>query len=215
VAVNFQINQQAFGAAVDELLPTGGLVLKGPSYFLDRREIYVEVSGVPDVDALERAYLEMTGYRLRVGGEKGGAVSLPDASAPASHRPPMEINAAYGLIREALEPFGLSKTSLKQGRIVLTFISPQVGARHQAAMTRLADETGYTISVHPHPDQNAILQIAGREARAAGWNIRKGPGLRTDRGEVFITLAAAPNAESLTAVEQAVEAQTGYRLVVM
>jgi uncharacterized protein len=216
VAVNPGVNQQALGVALNELLASGGTVVKGPSFFMDRREVQAEVAGVDDIAGLSRAFLEMTGFQLRLNAGKsetgGGAANAPVITS--GNRPPMEINAAYGLIRQALEPFGLSKTSLKQGGIVLSFISPQVGARSLDTIARLAEETGYNLSIHPNPDQNAILQIVQREARAAGWVIRKGPGIHVDRAEVTYTLAAMPDEADLARVNEIIERETGFRVVV-
>jgi len=41
--------------------------------------------------------------------------------------------------------------------MVLMFISPQVSARHVESIARLSEEMGYPMSIHPHPDQNAII----------------------------------------------------------
>jgi hypothetical protein len=124
----------------------------------------------------------------------------------------MEINAAYGLIRQVLEPHGLYKTSLKQGQIVLAFISPQVGERHQDTINRLAQQTGYTIAIHPHPNQQMILQVSQQMIRQAGWQIRKGPGIHVDLAEVTVTLTGPAEPNALEQVRHAFEAQTGYRL---
>ena len=214
VYVQPQTNQQALGAAVVELLPQGGQIVKGPSFYMEKREVLVEVGGVADVAAFERAYLELTGYRLRANEDRDGQGGAEVIAAAPSSRPALEINAAYGLIRAALEPFGLARTSLKQGQIVLTFISPQVGARYFETITRLAEETGYAISVYPQPDQNAILQRVNGAVREAGWQIRKGPGLHVERGEVMLSLAIAPDEATAERVGQRIEAETGYRLVI-
>jgi Cft2 family RNA processing exonuclease len=216
VLVNPAVNQQALGSAVDELLPAGAQVVKGPSFYLDRAEVQVEVDGVDDVAELTRAYLDLTGVRLVVsrrgeGGQSVGAAFAPDM---ADGQARMEINEAYGRIRRVLEPLGLYKAGLKQTAIVLTFISPQVGERHRDIMRELAQEIGYPITIHPHPNQQQILQIASQTAREAGWAVRKGPGIHVDRAEVSFKLAALPEDEALLAVAQRFEEQTGYRLVV-
>lgn len=218
VQVNPGINQQALGAAVEDVLPPGGRVVKGPSFYLDKGEVGVEVSGVADPAAMQRAYQELTGFHLRLGGkpasENAAAPTGPADTAPASGRAPMEINAAYGLVRQALEPLGLYKVGLKQGGLALTFISPQVGERHRDLIRQLADQTGYVISIHPHPNQQQILQIAGQLIREAGWRVLKGPGIHVDRAQVSVKLADAPDAAAVEAVRRRLEDQTGYTLVV-
>jgi uncharacterized protein len=216
IQVNPSINQQALGAALDEVLPTGGRVVKGPSFFMNQSEVAVEVAGVEDEAALAQAYRDLTGFRLRVGGSVGTmpAASTQPEIAVESGREPMEINAAYSLVRAALEPLGLSRVGLKQGGLALTFISPQVGERHLDIIRDLAEQTGYAISIHPHPNQQQILQIAGQLTRAAGWQVIKGPGIHVDRAAVSVKLAAEPDAASLESVSAQLAEQTGYTLEV-
>jgi Cft2 family RNA processing exonuclease len=215
VIVKPGVNQQALGAALDELMPPAAYIAKGPSYFMDRREVSVDIDGLADATDLANQFRELTGFRLRLNekGDDAGPAS-PVAAQPASGREPIEINAAYGLIRAALEPFGLYKTSLKQGYIVLSFISPQVGERHAETIRRLAEQTGYMLTIHPHPNQQQILQIASRLAREAGWSVRKGPGIHVDRAEVSFTLADTPDDDVLAAAAEEFEDTTGYRMIV-
>ncbi|MBZ0297778.1 MAG: MBL fold metallo-hydrolase [Anaerolineae bacterium] len=212
VQVNRSVNQQALGAAVDELLPAGGMIVKGPSFHMDRGEVHVDLSHVEDVKAFERAYLELTGFRLRASGDTNGSSSAATVEVQSARADQMEINAAYGLVRSALEPVGLYKVGLKQGTLVLTFISPQVGERYLDQVRALSDQTGYPISVHPHPNQQQILQVASQIAREAGWAVRKGPGIHVDRAEVSLKLAAVPEEQELTPLLQKFEEKTGYRL---
>jgi hypothetical protein len=213
VLVNPQVNQQALGAAISEVLPPEIRVVKGPSFFMDRREVQIEVEATDDFSTIEREYLHLTGFRLSIirRGE-----TAPSTEAPLIEQPEgasrMEINAAYGLIRRTLEPHGLYKTSLKQGQIVLAFISPQVGERHRDAINTLAQQTGYAIAIHPHPNQQMILQISQQLIRQAGWQIRKGPGIHVDLAEVTVTLTGPADPSVLEQVRHAFEAQTGYRL---
>ncbi len=219
VQVNPSINQQALGFAVNELLADGGRIVKGPSFFMDRGEVAVEVADVEDVEALAAAFLDLTGFRLLIGGNKAEGSSSPAASgmtepiAPAT-TDQMEINAAYGLVRQALEPLGLHKVGLKQGTLVLTFISPQVGDRHQTIIQDLAEQTGYPMRIHPHPNQQQIQQIAGQLAREAGWQVVKGPGIHVDRGEISMKLLHEADTTVLESVQDRLVEQTGYTLVV-
>ena len=166
-----------------------------------------------DVAALQRAYHDLTGFRLRVGGDQsdGDTPSVQPETSPG--REPIEINAAYGLVRQALEPLGLYKAGLKQGGLVLTFISPQVGERHLDRIRALSEETGYAISIHPHPNQQQILQIAAQLIREAGWRVTKGPGIHVARAEVSVKLANEPDSATFEQVRNRLANQTGYSLV--
>lgn len=206
-------NQQALGAVIHELLPVGARISKGPSFYINQYEVRADFEGVDDLDALTRQFQDITGFRLIASGQNGGETST-SAAAPPPESDQMEINAAYGIIRDALEPLGLYKTGLKQGQIVLTFISPQVGERHQEIINKLAAETGYTLTIHPHPNQQQIIQIASALAREAGWSIRKGPGIRIAQGDVTLTLAQPPDEKTLADINQRFEEETGYRLEV-
>lgn len=206
------VNQQALGFAVNELLPEGGYLVKGPSFYMDREEVHVEVEGVEDVRALEQDFHEVTGFRLVTAKSADGGSSIVTSQPASANR--LEINAAYGLIRQALEPLGLYKAGLKQNQIVLTFVSPQIGERHIDIINRLADETGYPLTVHPHPNQQEILQTATLLVRNQGWLVRKGPGIHMDRCEVTVTLADQPSEADAERVSAALEQKTGYRLVV-
>ena len=217
VSVKPGVNQQALSMALDELLAeTDGRIIKGPSFYLDKKEVQVELEGVEDEAFLQQAFMVMTGFRLRTTKAGKGDGSTPETveAAPESDRPKMEINAAYGLIRASLDEHGLYKTSLKQGQIVLAFISPQVGERHVETIRELAEQTGYQLSIHPHPNQQEILKTATQLAREAGWQVRKGPGIHVDRGAVSLTLGGERDEAAETRVAEALKQQTGYTLEV-
>ncbi|MBN1312323.1 MAG: MBL fold metallo-hydrolase [Anaerolineae bacterium] len=214
VTYNPQVNQQALSMAVLDVLPAGTRINKGPSYFMDRREVQVEVDAPGDFTPIEQAYRELTGFRLTV--LRPGEPVFDQAAEPVAvlSGEKMEINAAYGVIREALEPYGLYKTSLKGGGIVLTFVSPQVGERYLERIEELAGKTGYALSIHPHPNQQQILQIAQQQMRNAGWSIRKGPGIHVDRCALSVTLTTEPDPDEVAKVSAAIEEQTGYQMEV-
>ncbi len=209
-------NQQALGEALHELLPKGARLVKSPSYYMDRREVVADIADItPDILAsLKAMYLDLTGFKLVTGNSTSATNAPPSPSNAPITSKQMEINAAYGLIRAKLGDKGLYKTSLKGNGIVLTFISPQVGGRYHAEMNELAQQTGYPLSVHPHPNQQAILSVANRLIREAGWSLKKGIGIHTDRGEVSVTLTSAPDEVALLTVLADFLDQTGYLMVV-
>ncbi len=209
VEINPVVNQQALVEAVYEILPPSVTPARTPSYYMERQEVLVNLRGEADTGAIAHRYLEMTGFRLVI--NEGRKSAGGDDSAPTGTL--MEINTAYRHIREALEPHGLYRTSLKGSTIVLSFISPQVGARHQAAIDELARITGYTLTINPNPNQQEILVQVRRVLQEAGIGISRGPGIHVATTEVRVTASAPPSAEAAQAAAGRVLEQTGYRLI--
>jgi hypothetical protein len=209
VQVKPQVNQQALAIALEELLPEGVRLTKGLSYFMDKREVVAELDGLEDSRELERKFLEVTDFKLTVQRrQQAQAIAVQVASSGEQ----LEINQAYAVLRQALEPLGMYKAGLKQGQIVLSFISPQLGERFTAQISELAQQTGYTLSVHPHPNQQKILEIVQRKIAAAGWQILKGPSIFTDRAAVALTLVQRIDPVAAEKIQQEVLELTGYAL---
>ena len=210
------VNQQALGIIAHELLPARAEIRRGPSFHLNKGQVNVELANISEADAqeLRQRYREITGFDLIVHRQidrpspAGGMVS----EVMGSER--LEINAAYARIRDKLEGSGLSRTSLKQGQIVLTFISPQVGERYRADIEQLAQETGYSLCIHPHPNQHLILQTAQRMLREKGWLISRGPGIHVDRAELRVSLVQDVPQEEIDALNERLLQRTGFGLVV-
>ncbi len=206
------VNQQALFSEIDAVLPDDVRILKGPSFFAGDHAVAITTSEItPEAaEAASHAYLERTGFRLiinRQGAPAGGEITPTTETQ-------MEINAAYALIRNRLEAHGLYKTSLKSGRIVLSFISPQVGERHLSEIQALSQETGYNIEIHPHPNQQQILAITTKLAREAGWTIVKGPGIRVEQAEITLKIAEKVDEAQIAAIAERVWGETGYQLLV-
>jgi Cft2 family RNA processing exonuclease len=222
--------QQALQNALIGLLPPSA-TLKAISHYPDKRALNAEIGGTFDKISLARDFAALTGHTLNINPKQAPPEKAPDsafafqkgrdqpattdtdAMQPSPSAAPMEINAAYGVVRAALEPYGLQRAGLKEGRIVLTFISPQVGARCTDAIAVVSAQIGYPMSIHPHPDQTAITARVMSIIRHAGWTPRKNPSLRTDRGEVMIALAQAASEAEIAEVAEDIERETGYRLI--
>lgn len=211
------VNQQALGIILDELLPDGVSVSKGPSYHMDKGQVHYELENVNEETAkeLRLKFRDITGFDLIITNQSSSDVAeVEDTTVATTSGEKMEINAAYGLIRSRLKDSGLNKTSLKQGQVVLTFISPQVGERYIEQIRQLAQDTGYVLRIHPHPNQHQILQVASRFLREAGWNIQKGPGIHVDRAELSVKLADDISETDLASFNQRLEQETGFKLIV-
>ncbi len=230
--IRMTTNQQALSSAVAEVLPFGTRVVKGPSLFMDKKEVTAEVEDLTaeQITEAENAYQDLTNYGLRLirresaAGTNGAAAAAPIAVDVTAQAPteesvpagPMEINAAYAAVKAALEPKGLQKAGVKNGTMVLTFISPQLGARYTDEIAQLAAKTGYPMRLHEHPMQNIILDMTRTLLRQVGWSVKKGPGIHTDRQEVSIKLVDTQTIsdEELAQVSAMLEQETGYRLVI-
>lgn len=224
--VRMTTSQQALGAAVRDVLPEGSRLLKTPSIYMAQKEVSAEVEGMTDeqIAAAEQAYMDMTNHTLRLilrtpGETPDGvdsAIATPEPASPDGDaaNEPMEINAAYSTVRAALEPKGLQKAGLKNGEIVLTFVSPQVGARFADDIAALSQRTGYPMRLHEQPMQNIILDTARSLLRTGNWTARKGPGIHKDRAEVSVKLVEPISEDELERLSDALEQETGYKLVV-
>lgn len=213
VVINPSVNQQSLSLLVDELLPSGFRVVKTPSLHMDKKEVHIQADGTGETLELTKTYYEITGYKLIIRKQDEETPKTEQIAAPDNAQK-MEINNAYAAIKQALEPHGLYKTSLKQNQIVLTFISPQVGERYLETIAQLSEQTGYALSIHNHPNQQEILRITQQILREANIQPRKGPGIHVDRGEVAISLQTPPEESVIKAISQKLESETGYRLVI-
>ena len=131
-----EANQAALNALVGECLPAGWEVRKGPSIHRSERRVAVTVAPPHDAARSQRTeiaarYAAISGYALEVAFVEGRGWRARQWCSASLLRPgggePLEINAAYAALRQALAGTTLYKTSLKDDAIVLSFISSQVG----------------------------------------------------------------------------------------
>lgn len=210
VEVNPEANQQALNELVARLVPADWTLLNTPAVYRERKEVEVTLCGGREkVGPAGEAFFAATGYRL--------LVTLVDAPGAARGAMPpagrWEINAAYAEIRRRLAGSTLYKTSLKGDRIVLSFISPQVGERFRAVLDEVGEQLGWPLEVNPNPNQGAILAAARALVAGAGGQIVKGPSIFVERGEVTATLSSKLDEESRAGLAAGFLERTGYHLV--
>jgi len=210
VEVNPEANQQALNELVQRLLPTDWTLARPPAVYRQHKEVAVTIYGGREkVQPAEEAFLETTGYTLLV--TMTEAPDTFEASPETGER--WEINAAYAELRRTLAESTLYRTSLKGERIVLSFISPQVGARYRDEIAELERLLGWPLEVNKNPNQGAILAEARSLVQTAGGQITKGPSIFVARGEVTAVLAAPLNAEVYADLQSNFEERTGYGFV--
>ncbi|MBI3947132.1 MAG: MBL fold metallo-hydrolase [Armatimonadetes bacterium] len=214
VRVDPEPNQSALMAVARAAAADLGLeVARGPAILREEKRVAVTLRGESEgLDAACRAFREATGWELAVTFATPGLAVAPPLLTATPPGDRWEVNAAYAEIRAALAGSTLYRTSLVGEAILLSFISPQVGERHRAAIEALSRRIGWPLQVNPRPNQGAILEVARRLAADAGWEVLKGPGLRAAQSTVEVQLASPPGAESQARVAAELEAQTGCRL---
>jgi Cft2 family RNA processing exonuclease len=214
IEITPEANQGAINLLVKESLPADWPIQKGPSLYRIEKRVAITVAPpmtptFAQIQAAQTHFESISGYVLEISVIEAPEVAV-EVSAPAGE--PMEINAAYAVIKAALADSTLYRTSLKDGVILLSFISAQVGERYSEEIERLAQRIGWPLRINPQPNQNAILDQARQLLMRQNLRLVKGPSIFLDRGEVAITVADAVPAEAVSALQQEFEDATGFSL---
>ncbi|MBN2149031.1 MAG: ParB N-terminal domain-containing protein, partial [Anaerolineales bacterium] len=216
VEVTPEANQSALNALVREVLPGGWQIIKGPAIHREQKRVAVTVaaSQVPEEQEEQvcQRFLTETGYDLSITFASPASAAIVFPVDWRGER--LEINAAYNLIKSALEGSTLYRTSLKGDEIVLSFISSQVGERYREQINELEEQAGWRLSINPQPNQGAILEVARTLLNKAGWTIVKGPSIYLEKTEVAVSLSNFPEEQEISKLATAFDHQTGFRLVV-
>jgi Cft2 family RNA processing exonuclease len=216
VELSAEANQNALNALAREVLPEGWQIVKGPAIYREQKRVAVTVAGTQVSEEqgarVCQQFMAESGYELNLNFAIQSAAPVLPQTAMRGER--LEINAAYSLIKTALESSTLYRTSLKGDEIVLSFISPQVGERYQEQITTLAQQVGWRLSINPQPNQGAILETARALFSAAGWSITKGPSIYLEKAEVAVSLGNFPGEQEISELVAAFDSQTGFRLVI-
>ena len=106
---------------------------------------------------MQTTYQEQTGFRLIAKGARQR--SAPQEVIQPTSDNQLEINEACAVLHLELREHGLYKTGLKNGVILLSFITPELGYRLKDEIQALSDKIGYPLDVHPHPNQHQIITL--------------------------------------------------------
>lgn len=227
VSVSPHPHQGQLAAAATALVPPGVTLTRHPAIQFERHTVALACIGSADASALQRAaehFLASTGWRLAFEGLAAAAGVPVTADQPASphYAPPadatrMEVNAALTVVRQQLRGDAApTRIGADQGRGVLTlrFAFPDVAeAHHQEQLRALAARTGWSITVWPQPNHQALFDAAVA-ALPAGVQVVGVPSLQAATRTVIVAVRGAAADAEVAQAAAAFQARTGFGLVV-
>jgi len=222
------VNQLALHRKVKEFI--SGWVQGRPSVHMDSRVVEVNLLGTPDDwQSVQEAYQAITGFRLLAKGsvlppssnevtttsEEVHSEAPPLEVTPAHHVEQMEINQAYATIREKLEDKGIYKTGLKNGAIVVSFITPDIGERYEAELAALSQETGYAIRINPNANQFAMFELINELALNLGISLADNPSAMLKDKTIKIKIVYTANNDAINDIIDQFYDHTDWNLEVV
>ena len=207
--INQETNLEALKLKLTELLPEAISLVKEPSIHREENKVRIKVTATGDPDQrqwqeLKLQFNKITGWTLETQRETRVAA----AGTPRTAGGKMEINVAFNHIKNALQAEGVEiyKTSLVESSIRVQFITPQAAEPYKQLLEKLAEETGYYLSIHPEPNASALFQKI-----SSIIPVKKSPSLFKDRREIKIVVDGAIDAETKSKLARFF-AETGYRV---
>jgi len=216
VVIKDSVNMNALQTAAQEVL--GTYLIGRVSIHLAEEYVEAKLRMPPeDWEERQKEYENKTGFRLV---EKvSGSNIAPQPSvvptlgvATAATASQMEINAAYAVARQVLAPLGMYKVGLKTGTLVLNFITPEQGIRHLETISRVSEQVGYPMTIHPHPNQAAIIELLTNLCNQLEVYLVKNPSLMIAEKTVAIESADPLSDEIVEALTNEFHAMTAWGL---
>ncbi len=228
ISLNPSMNHTAAGSL---LCAAFGSRLQKTSYYIDKKQYAVTVSGEEDSDRESaEAFYRQTGWQLYINGaclsgertaersagnqtaaQKSDMEFLPENEAIQ----PIEQNLAFSCIEQSFAGFPdqIEKKSIRQDErgkyLEFSFISPMVGLRYREEIQRIADQIGWRILIADKVNQNALFQRIRMLCAEYGVALAKNPSYIPERRVVVVKVSEAANTEKQSAVAEAFLAQTG------
>lgn len=220
---SIELNDMPHHAALEslarQLLPNAWNLAKNPAIFHEKQSVRLRIyepeeAGYEELaDTLCADYLEQTGYSVDF--------MFVRASAPPLKKEPqkgdtkLEINRAYQHIEHIFAPLPHQpyKKSKKGEKIVLSFLSPEIGHRYSTTLDQISEAIGWPISINPEPNQYGIKQEV-RSLFPAHWHIAGEPGVIKQRALVRVCLDSIPQEDELNEIAEEIFERTGFHLEV-
>ena len=233
IHIRQEVHQERLAEVALTVLPEGTATLKRPSILLARQAVSLKLATAlteAAASAAQTSFAEQTGWLLllespvlalaRAAEAPAALEAGPDYYPPPAGIAVLEINQTYRtiaeLFEEAPEHERPTRSSLKQtarGEVIeLAFVTAQIGQRHGALLSYLAERTGRALSVKPEPNLEALLRLA-REVVPPSWGAQKF-GVHKEQAALGLKVTQLETAQAeLAEVSARLEALTGYRLL--
>ncbi len=156
-------------------------------------------------------------YRIKVDSRNQlltGPESKEKAPKPETEGPMDPFNALQRVDQYLGEAQGLYKrsTQIPEQTVVLSFYFPKRARQeHKEVIERIAQETGWTVTVRESPHQNALIEAA-ENSLPEGWTFQKRPSIHLLDESVSITLSTEPAHDKAQEAMAAFTEKTGFKL---
>ncbi|MEO1267856.1 MAG: hypothetical protein AAFX99_07135 [Myxococcota bacterium] len=220
ISLSPSAHQGALAEYARGILPPDTALARNPSIHLDQRRLTLHLAqGDPDSDVLRQAverFHHDTGFTIELEVQHGTQAPpvLSTHIKRNNNARRMEINKAYGLIRSSFAglPHPLIKVSLKNNTYIqLTFVTPQIGVRHQELIEDLSKRVGYELRVRRTPDQHRLKEFA-KTLVPPSWTRLGEPGIVQEKTLVRIKVAAIVDPDEIPRLSEQMHFHTGYQL---
>jgi hypothetical protein len=106
----------------------------------------------------------------------------------------------------------LYKTGLKNGVIVLSFITPEQGYRQSALIAELSVTVGYPLDIHPHPNQIVLIERVVELCREQNIYLVKNPSIIIAERAIQLETADRLSPTQEAGLQDAFNAEMGWEL---
>lgn len=186
VVLNDSVNMEALNTVAQAMVQD---MVGRLSIHLAQKAVEIQVKATPsDWSDIQVAYQATTGFQLLLKGSQSAVTEIGETSVivPDEATDPLEINAAYAILRSELTDWGLYKVGLKDSEIALSFITPDVGYLLKDRLQDLAGSIGYPLRIHPYPNQHQIIEMVNSLFEDHQIMLIKNPSLQLSNKTVVI-----------------------------
>lgn len=215
IEINEQTNINSVNTLIKDKLYKGGI--RKISYYLAEDTVVVILNEEQclknEVDEIKK----ITGLNVKIVGAGKAAENMENDYYKSDSGNRLEQNEALKLVEEVFltEEFKPYRKSIKAARenkyIELTFISPDIGRKQEDKIIKLAEMTGWDISIGSAVNQNEVIALAADLCSQHGVRLKKNPSFNPSNMNVTLKIEEG-NEEALALIKDNFEYKTGCKL---